>query len=302
MKKDVSIIIVNYNTKDFVTKCLESLDKYTENVSTEIIVVENLSTDDSFEYLDSLNKKRKEKFKLIRASQNKGFAAGNNIGIREATGRYVLLLNPDCEIIEDNTITKVVEYMDSNQKIGITGCKLLNSDKSTQGSGGYFPTLPKVFSWMLFLDNLPLANSVLKPYHPKIDSYYDKDHSQDWVTGAFFMIRREVINKVGTMDEDYFVYVEELDYCYQAVGAGWKVQYLRAPSVIHHGQAASGSEFATLSEFKGLKIFYKKHQATWQLTVLRAILKLGALVRVPIFFVTKGHMAAKTYVKAFIQA
>jgi GT2 family glycosyltransferase len=200
--------------------------------------------------------------------------------------------------------------MDEHKDVGISSCALLNPDRTFQGSGGYFPTLTRVLFWMSFLDDLPFIDKLIKPYHPmhpwsflyKNEDYFKKPHEQDWVTGAYYLIRGEAMKQVGYFDEDYFAYVEEVDYCYRTKQKGWKVWYLPQWKTIHYGQVTTGSEFAMTSEFKGLKLFYKKHMAPWKMPVLRFYLKFGALTRIIIFGLLKGPKTAKIYAKAFKQA
>ena len=157
------------------------------------------------------------------------------------------------------------------------------------------------------MDDVPLLDRLIKPYHPlhawsflyKGEGYFKRRHKQDWVTGAFFLIRREVVDEIGYFDEDYFAYVEEVDYCYRAAQKGWEIWYLPKWKTIHYGQVTTGSEFAMINELKNLKLFYKKHKPSWQLPILRTFLKSGAILRVFIFGLLKGKGVAKIYAKAF---
>jgi len=298
--KDISVIIVSFNTEKLTVDAVNSVINKTKGMSFEIIVVDNNSQDGSVSALRKLVESNKN-ITLVLNRKNVGFGQANNQGIKKAKGKYILLLNSDT-LITDNVIGDMVGWMDKNLKIGIASCSLKNKDGSVQATGGFFPTLPRVFAWMTFLDDLPGMGKILKPFHPMHDlspfggntGFYNKDHSMDWVTGAFFMMRREVVRDVGYLDRDYFMYMEEVDYCFRAKRLGWEVIYLPRWSIIHFGGASSVKEFSIINEFKGLKIFYKKHMASWQFPILRFLLKVGALIRIPIF--------GKTYAKIFVLA
>ncbi|MDP3994874.1 MAG: glycosyltransferase family 2 protein [bacterium] len=299
---DLSIVIVNYKAKDYLEKCLRSVLNSLGKVRYEIFVVENDSKDGSYEMV-------KNKFpgvKLI-AGPNIGFGPGNNLAMRKAKGRYVLLLNPDTEVIQKDMFCEMVNWMDNHPKVGVSSCALLNTDKSIQGTGGYFPTLLRVIVWMLFLDDIPFADRLIKPYHlmhPRSFLYsgkalFNKSHQQDWLTGAFYMIREKVLMEVGYFDKDFFTYVEEVEYSKRIKDAGWEIWYLPKWKILHHGQASSNSEYAMTSEYKGLKIYFQKHEPAWKMPLLRFMLKIGAILRIIIFGIIKGPKTAKIYVKAF---
>lgn len=297
---DVSIIILNYNTWKVTDECIKSVTKYTKKVSFEIILVDN-GSEEKFK-CQSAN--RRTKVKIIRNSRNLGFAGGNNCGLKVAKGRYVLLLNSDTLFIQDS-ISKMVAWMDKRSDVGIATPALFNSDMSLQGSGGYFPNLVRVFSWMTIQD-IPGVDLIIKPFQPmhrksfyKGSGFFASTRELDWITGAFFLIRREVIDEVGLLDEDYFMYVEELDYCYRAKAKGWKVYYVADWGVIHLGGASATSRFTVLESYKSMKLFYKKHYPKWQYPILRLLLKIGSLGRILVFGLLEGKEAAKTYAQAY---
>lgn len=301
----LSVIVVSFNTKKLLENCLESLTENTRDLDYEIIVIDNASKDGSKKYLSKLSKKNK-KVKLIFNSRNLGFGAANNKGLKKSKGEYLLLLNSDT-VINDNLLMEMVEWMDNNKQVGIVSCMLRNVDGTIQGTGGYFPTLPKVFTWMTFIDDLPVIDKLIKPFHPmhtqspfhKGGSEYEKQRELDWVTGAFFLIRKKAIDQIGYFDKDYFMYTEETDLCFRAKKAGWKVVYLPQWHITHLGGASGTSELPILSEYKGVKLFYKKHMPKWQLPILRFLLKIGAFLRIIVFGILKGSSSAKTYAKAF---
>ncbi len=298
---DISIIIVSYNTERLLKECIESIIKNTKGIKYEIIVVDNNSND------GSVSVAKKLKVKVIKNRQNMGFTKGNNQGIEVAKGEYILLLNSDT-LISDNTLGEVVNYMKVHPEVGIATCALKNSDGSLQGTGGYFPTLLRVFSWMT-IAGVPFVDLIIKPFHPmheksflRGDGFYKKERDLDWVTGAFLLGRKKVFGESGGLDEDYFMYGEDVDFCFKAKEKGWKVKYLPKFSIIHYGGASSTREFPLLSEYKGIKIFYKKHYPEWQYPILRILLKVGSLIRMLMLGLLEGGESVKIYAKAFGQA
>jgi GT2 family glycosyltransferase len=300
IKMDLSIIIVSFNTKDLLVSCVESILKNSKGVTFEIIVVDNGSKDGSAEAVKSLGAR------VIKNNENLGFAKGNNQGVNISNGRYVLFLNSDTEI-HDNVLGEMVRWMDLAPKAGIATCALKNKDESLQATGGYFPTLSRVFSWMTIQD-LPFIDNLIKPFHPyhsksfffKGDVFYKTKKELDWVTGAYFMIRREVLKKAGGWDEKFFMYVEEVDLCFRVKKLGYGVWYIPEWSITHLGGASSkNKEFSLVSEYQGLKKFYKKHFPAWQYPILRFLLKIGALGRMLFFGILEGRQSVKIYAKVF---
>lgn len=302
---DLSIIIVSTNIEDLLRKCLKSLPPALKGIESEVIVVDNASSDKT----PDMVAKEFPWVKLIRKHENRGFGANNNIGMRIAKGRYILLLNSDTEIIDDKIFKGMVDWMDEHSKVGLTSCALVNPDRKTyQGSGGAFPTLLKVFAWMFFIDDIPGLDKLIKPYHPMHgyspvgtnENYFKREHEQDWLTGAFYMMRKEAMDAAGIFDEDFFLYVEEVELSYRFKMAGWGVWYLPKWKIVHYGMMTNGSEKATIFEMQNIKLFYKKHYPKWQLPFLTLFLKLGALIRIAIFGILSGPKVAKIYAKAFI--
>jgi GT2 family glycosyltransferase len=297
---DLSIIIVSFNTKDILVSCIKSVKKYTSGIDYEIIVIDNASTDGSAKAAKDLG------VKLIVNKENVGFAIANNQGTKLSKGEFLLFLNSDTEV-KDNVLGEMVSWMKVNPKAGISTSALKNRDGSIQATGGYFPTLPRVFSWMTIQD-LPLVDSFIKPFHPhhsksffsKGDNFYKEQKELDWVTGAFIMTKKEILDKAGGWDESFFMYVEEVDLCYRIKKLGYQVWYLPKWNITHLGGASSKTnELSLLSEYTGVKKFYKKHYQAWQYGILRFLLKIGALGRIILFGILEGKETAKIYAKAF---
>ena len=206
---DLSIIIINYNTKDITLECIKSVNYNTKGVSFEIILVDNASSDGSVAAFEKLAKNLKS-FRLIKNKRNIGFGPANNQGMKIAKGDFILLLNSDT-LVGRGVIAKIVDFLRKNPKVGAATCALRNKDGSMQGTGGSFPTLFKVFAWMYFLEDLPIVDKLIKPFHPvhgqspfyKGEEEVAVRRQQDWITGAFMILPKEIIKKVGIFDEDY---------------------------------------------------------------------------------------------------
>lgn len=287
---DISIIIVSFNTKKLLENCLLSIKMHAKGINYEVIVVDNASSESITGITSTTG------LKIIQNKKNLGFAKANNQGIKKAQGRYVLLLNSDTELVE-NSLMKMIKWMDKHQEVGIVSCKLVNADGSTQPTGGSFPTLWRVFLWASFLDDLPGVASIFGSYHPHTGQFFDEEHQQDWVIGAFMLIRREVVDNIGYLDEDFFMYGEDVEYCLRTREAGWEVWYTPLTQIVHLGSKLT--ERTVIGEFSSLPKIYKKHFAFWQYPFLLLFLKLGAFLRM-IFFAIRGEgETVKVYAKAF---
>lgn len=216
---DLSIIIVSFNTKDLLGRCLESL-LMTSAKETEIIVVDNASTDGSVEFVE----KRYKDIKILRNKENLGFAKANNQGLRQAKGKYCLLLNSDTEVKPD-ALSNLVEFAENNPQAGIVGAKLLNPDASIQPSIYHLPTLWRAIKefWL-----------GKKGEYEKYALTGTDRVKVEALTGAAMIIPRKTIEKVGLLDERYFMYFEDLDFCRRVKNAGYKVYYFPGAEIIHH--------------------------------------------------------------------
>lgn len=277
-KVDVSIIIVSFNTRDLLLDCIHSVIKFTKNVSYELIVIDNDSKDGSVAALKKEFKTLKN-LKVISNTSNLGFAEANNQGFKVAEGEYLLLLNSDTYFIE-NVLSKTFRVFE-DPKVGIASCQLLNKDRTIQPSGGYFPTPLRLLWWLFFIDDLPVLSSLLSSFHPK-STFFKKSHPQDWVTGAFFLIRKQCFDEVGEFSTDYFMYTEEMDYCYRAKKLGWGVWFEAQTAIIHLGQASGSSEYALTQEMRNVRLFIRKYHSS-QYRVSYYLVKAGVLFRSVVF-------------------
>ena len=296
---DLSVIIVNWNTKKLLEDCLRSIFKFTKDVSFEVVVVDNGSSDGS----QGMVKKKFPQVKLIPNKDNLGFAKANNQGIKISKGKYIFLLNSDAYLIE-NSFKKLLDDARSlGEKLGAMGPLLLNEDRSIQQSVGFFPDLPQILWWMTFIDDLP-GGTFLKPYHVDHDSFYKNQHEVDWITGAAFLIPKKVIDKIGMLDEKIFMYGEDFEWCFRIKKAGFKVYFSPTAKIVHIGGGSVNKvrTNAFVGEFRGLEYFYKKYKGRFSLQILRLLLKMGTLLRIAAFAIVGRTKTAKSYVEVLKMA
>jgi N-acetylglucosaminyl-diphospho-decaprenol L-rhamnosyltransferase len=212
---------------------------------------------------------------LIENQQNVGFTIGNNQAIARAGGRYLLLLNPDTELLP-GALPSMVAYLDARPEIGVVGPQLLNPDRTVQSSRRRFPTLSTAFLESTVLQQWWPNNETLRRYYV-LDRTDGETLDVDWVVGACLMVRREAIAQVGVLDEGFFMYSEEMDWCYRLKQAGWCVVYLPAAQVIHYGGQSSRQVIADQHiYFQRSKIrFFRKHRGVQVAALLRGFLLLN---------------------------
>lgn len=253
---DLSIIIVNYNVKDLLRRCLSSIFGFQKDVNFEVMVIDNNSEDQSTKMVS-------EKFpqvKLLENKRNLGFSAACNQGIRKSRGRYILLLNPDTEFVSGG-ITEMIKFMDSHTRVGICGPQMIDSQGKIHFSCRSFPSyLTAVSSGQSILNRLFPRNPLSRKYLLK-----DQDQSQkrevDWVSGSCLLTKREVFEKIGPLDELFFMYVEDVDFCYRAKNAGFWVHYFPEVAVIHHiGKSTKKRKLLMQTEHhRSMYHFFRKH-------------------------------------------
>ncbi len=232
---DVSIIIVNWNTKQLLEDCLRSIYKQTADLTYEVIVVDNASTDGSVEMV----RKNFPQVKTIENSQNLGFARANNIGIRAGTGRYICLINSDVTLL-DGCIGRLAAFMDGHPAIGMAGPKILNSDGTIQHSCRHFPSIWNNFCQAVGLNHIFPKSAFFS--HCIMD-YWDHNsvRSIDVLSGCFWTVRREALDKVGLLDEEFFIYGEDIDWCRRFHNAGWDIVFYPEAQAVHLGAASSAN-------------------------------------------------------------
>jgi GT2 family glycosyltransferase len=230
---DVSVVIVNWNTLKYICDCLNSLLRAGKGYTREIIVVDNASCDGSADVVA----RQFPGVSVIRNAENVGFARANNIGIRRAAGRYICIVNPDV-VVRDGCIENLMRFMDQNPGVGIAGPRILNSDGSVQISCRHFPTIWNNLCQSLGLNRLFPKSAFFSDW---LMSYWPHDgiRSVDVLSGCFWIVRREAINQVGLLDEDFFIYGEDIDWCRRFHKAGWDVMFYPESAVIHFGGGSS---------------------------------------------------------------
>jgi len=258
---DLSIIIVNYNVREYLLKCLKSIFRNTQEISFEVIVVDNASSDDS----SGVVLEQFPQVKLIGNQTNLGFARANNQGIKVARGSFILLLNPDTEVI-DQGFSRMLKFLKENKKVGIVGPCLLNSDGSLQNTGYKFPTLAILFK----ANFLGISDHPVKP---------DKSKQVDWLQGSCLMMKKELLNDIGLLDEDFFIYGEEKDLCFRTKKAGWEIYSLPQCEVIHHAnKSAVNYQGEALVEYHRSQLrFFRKYYSHAFVNFAKIIIYLGFL-------------------------
>lgn len=272
----VSVVIVNWNVRDLLQQTLTTLYKNTKGVAFETIVVDNGSTDGSPE----LVQEKWKKVKLIKLRKNMGFAAANNKGFAKAKGKYILLLNSDT-IVTKTTLTGMVRFLDTHPDAGCVGAKHLNTDKSLQRSVDNFPSLLNDFLSYTELHRLPIFLPLLKNKYAWW-SDHDVVREVDWVNGACMMVQKKIIREIGGLDEGFFIYAEELDWCYRMKEKGWKVYFTPKAEIIHLGGQAMNraADKRIILKYKGQFRFYKKHYPVYKYIILRTFVTLIAVMRI----------------------
>ncbi|HSP88238.1 MAG TPA: glycosyltransferase, partial [Ignavibacteriaceae bacterium] len=292
---DLSIIIVNYNVKEFLQNLIHSIYKAGENLKYEIIIVDNASDDGSFELLN-------EKFpqiKLIVNDKNLGFSKANNIGLNKAKGKYLLLLNPDT-IVQEDTFEKMINFFEKTPEAGMAGCKILNPDGTLQlACRRSFPGPWTSFCKVTGLSNL-FPNSRLFAMYNLTYLNENETYEVDAISGSFMMLKREAYEKVGNLDEQFFMYGEDLDWCYRMQKAGFKVYYVHNTTIIHYkGESTKRSSIDETKVFyNAMHLFVKKHLATS--LIVEFILRTAIAIRKFIAFWGKRKLIIASVILDFI--
>ena len=282
---DLSIIILNYNTKDLTLTCIDAIvtqySQELDNGKFEIVLIDNNSTDDSISIFKKLKLKN---LKLIESKENTGFSRGCNLGAKNAAGNFLLFLNSDTEI-KDQGFVKMLQYFDDKKTLGILGAKLKNEDGTNQLSSGKFYSLFNLFL-MLFGFNKFLRGSpnVIKKV--------------DWVSGASLMIRKTTFQKLGGFDKDIFMYLEDMELCYRAKLKGLDTYFFPEIMLFHKEGRSSGRSFAVVNIYKGVLIFYRKHKNRLEYILARFMLKIKAMALVVLGKILNNKYLQRTYKEA----
>lgn len=274
-KPQLSIIIVSWNVRDLLRKCLQSIYKQTKT-PFEIIVIDNASRDGS---ADMVAEEFSE-VELIRNEKNKGFAAANNQGVAKAKGSYVIFLNDDTEILA-HALDRMVAFLQAHDSVGIAGARLLNPDKSIQiGTARMFPTLKILVTMLLGLHSFLMKKKWLRDYYMTA-AKFKRTVNVDQVMGASLMTRMELLRRVGSFDEKFWIWFEEVDLCKRYKDAGYQVKVVADAEIIHH----KGKSFVQTVKIKkhfylsrSMIVYSYKHLPLYAPLVLASLWPFGFLV------------------------
>ncbi len=256
---DLSVVIVNWNTRDLLRDCLRSVYESEGEFTFETIVVDNCSSDGSA----GMAREEFPQVHLIEAETNRGYACANNLGLRRLEARYYLLLNPDT-VVPPHALREMIAFMDGHPEAGMAGPKLVMADGSLDlACRRSFPTPENSFYKLFGLSRVFPKSERFGQYNL---TYLDPDEiaEVDSVVGAFMMVRREVVDEIGGLDEQYFMYAEDLDWALRAKRTGWKVYYYPEVTVLHYKRQASeqNPQKAQFEFWRAMHIFYHKHYAS----------------------------------------
>ena len=275
---DLSIIIVNHNTRQLLSECLQSLQKQEGGLSLQVICVDNASSDGSPEMVEQSF----PQVHCIRNRKNEGFAKPNNQGLAVAKGHYCLLLNSDT-IVKPRALKTLLTFMDNHPDVGACGPRLVNPDGTLQRSCRSFPSL-----WRHFCDMSGLENLFPRIFgNFEIRFGHDRDAEVDQPMGAALLVRSEVVRQVGNLDERFKIYYNEVDWCRRIKKAGWKICFVHDAEITHHGGKTTEVTNRSLEQFDEMSrntlSYYEKHFGSVGLTAYRILLVMGFTVRVSLW-------------------
>ncbi|MCK4578245.1 MAG: glycosyltransferase family 2 protein [Candidatus Marinimicrobia bacterium] len=271
----LSIIIVNFNVGKYLDRCLHSVFNSDSSLEFEVIVIDNASTDDSLVIVPE----EYPRVHLIKNEKNVGFATACNQGIRKAKGTTLLLLNPDTELQPD-TLKEIQKFLLETSDAGVVGCKLLDREGKVQQSARSFPTLGDYLFHNLYLMRLFPTNKLFGRYY-LTNRQLEHPEEVDMVIGAFFMIRRELLDQIGLLDEQFFIYAEEREFCMRAKAAGWKVYYNPLVSATHIGGISARQQAPEMfiEQCRSTLLLHQKHDVPFTVGYVRGSLIIGVIIR-----------------------
>lgn len=286
----VIVSIVSFNSKDYIKKCLQDLSDQKTKSETEIWVVDNNSSDDS----KTMIKKDYPKIKLIESEKNLGFAGAQNLILEKTKGDYYLLLNPDTEIPPDS-VEKMIEFMEENPDCGIAGSRIIGFDGKVNSNGGDLPLGLAALSWLFNLESFGIKSN----FHREDPEFYNSKNNKGWVGGTFMMIKKEVVEKVGLLNPEYFMYVEDVEYCYRAKKQGFKIMINPDLTIKHKsgGSSIDPRQFQWLNELNNLILFYKNNFGLLGSWSLKILIYFSLVLRIIAYALLGKGGASLTYAK-----
>lgn len=288
---DLVISIINYKTAALTAKCLESILEKKWKVNFQVWLVDNASNDGSLEYL-------KEKFpsvNFIESKKNGGFAYGHNLVLKKVEAKNYLILNSDTEILGD-TLDKMIDFLGSHTEVGLASCKVLGFDGVLQPNGGDLPLGLALLNWLFNLETL----GIKKPAFHRTDSkYYETSHEVGWISGNFMLVRNEVIKKIGYLNDDYFMYFEDVEFCFRVKKTGFKIMINPEVSIKHiSGGSLDNPRFRQWSgEYKGLVRFYKDQFGIFGSWYIKLLIYTSTILRITAFAFVGKFNYSYTYAK-----
>jgi hypothetical protein len=283
---DLSIIILNYNTKDLTIECINSLvEQYRQELEKgqfEIVLVDNASSDDS---LQAIKKLKIAGLKIVESKENLGFSKGCNLGAKNSDGEYLLFLNSDTEI-KDQGFVKMLDYFRKNENVGVLGGALKNENGTSQSSAGKFYNLFNLFLMLLGFERLGFLKE-----SPQVIKRVD------WVSGACLMIKRKSFEKIGGFEKELFMYGEDMELCYRANWKGFAAYFYPEITLFHKERGSSNRTFAIVHIYQAILFFYKKYKPAWQYQIARFLLYSKSIILKSVGIVFKKKYFAETYGK-----
>jgi GT2 family glycosyltransferase len=275
MSAEISVIIVAWNCRKVLSDCLESILVQVKPETSEIIVVDNASSDSTAEMVHA----NFPSVKLIESKANLGFARGNNLGLEAATGDYIFLINPDV-VVGNNTFARMLHYMESNPGVGLLGPKIVGRDGVVQRSCMRTPTLWNQLCRALALDTLT-KNSRLFGGYLMNDFPHDELTEVDIINGCFWLVRRTALEQVGRMDPQFWMYADDLDWCRRYTEAGWRVVFFPDAEAIHLGGVSSDNApvFCYVQMQQANLQYWRKYHGVTSYLCFFFILYLGHAIR-----------------------
>ncbi len=253
--KKLTVVIVNYNVKYYIDQCLHSLRKALEGIDAEVYVVDNHSRDGSVAYI----KKRHPKVYVVSSNHNLGFSRANNIAIRQSESEYVLLLNPDT-IVGEGTIRETLSFMDAHPEAGAAGVKMLNRNGSNalESRRGLPSPMTSLYKLLGLCNRYPESRKFGRYYMSYLP--WDKPSQIEIISGAYCMMRRTALNEAGLLDEDFFMYGEDIDLSFRLLKKGYQNWYLPTHILHYKGESTHKSSFRYVHVFyEAMLIFFRKH-------------------------------------------
>ncbi len=293
---NLAIIIVTFNTQELTKKCLQSIFQKKSKINFEVLLIDNSSSDQTLDMV----KQDFPQVRLIKSPKNLGFAGGNNLALKKIKAPFVLLLNSDTEV-EPNSIEELFEFS-KQSNFDIVSCKLVDKNGQFQPNAGELPTFWPTFFWISGLDDILGKFMTVLSYQERDSKYYVNNREVGWVSGSVMLIKQSVFEKIGLLDENIFMYGEDVDFCLRAKKARFNIGWTDKSTIYHLGGGSSRDhKYKQWSgEFKGLLYLYGKHFGNFQKIILKSLIYFFVLARILVFGILGRFGNVKAYAKVFI--